>query len=499
MRCFDRPRSSYAVVAWLLISCGDDQAKSSGAARSTGGTGGRGTGGGQAGSLATSGGIAALGGAPTSGGTSASGGIGGGGSPSGAGGAPKGGDASGGTPPGGASAGGSASGGTPKGGAATGGTAGGRATGGTATGGTGGGPPASAYPCDGTTAGYHAVVAKSGSTWEAKNGSKSVYSGNDMLAAMQAGVDSLTAGRTAKQSVLVQGSGSVSATTRLNLASYTVLNVCGTIDVTGAASGDNAPIYARERTDIEVPNATITGTPGYALFFRNVNNLHLGKIELRITSGLGIRVDNHGGDRAMRSTNLKIDDVYVEGTDNQGVETYGVDGIVIGQVVARNVGYSGLLLNDSVNAEIGLVDGEDVASGSGYAVFRMANRNGRIGNSYEPNVHVRKVVARGGGRGVFCVSESGGAVIDQVDIEGTENNSILIENCYNVTIGSASLPSRVANSGELRVAARDEFANTSDVRFQNIVVTDTPVRESPCADSSTWLDVTADSTYSVCD
>jgi hypothetical protein len=247
-----------------------------------------------------------------------------------------------------------------------------------------------------------------------------------------------------------------------------------------------------------VPNASISGTPGYALFFRNVNNLHLGKIELRISSGLGIRVDNHGGDRAVRSTNLRIDDVYVEGTDNQGVETYGVDGIVIGQVIARNVGYSGLLLNDSVNAEIGLVDGEDVASGSGYAVFRMANRNGRIGNSYEPNVHVRKVIARGGGRGIFCVSESGGAVIDQVDIEGTENNSILIENCYNVTIGSASLPSRVASSGELRVAARDEFANTSDVRFQNIVVTDTPVRESPCADGSEWINVEADSTYSVC-
>jgi hypothetical protein len=367
------------------------------------------------------------------------------------------------------------------------------------TGGTGGGAPASAYPCDGTTAGYNAIVAKSGNTWEAKNGSKSVYSGGDLLAAMQAGVDSLTAGRTTKQSVLVQGSGSVSATARLNLASYTVLNVCGTIDVTGTASGDNAPIYARERTDIEVPNATITGTPGYALFFRNVNNLHLGKIELRISSGLGIRVDNHGGDRAVRSTNLRIDDVYVEGTDNQGVETYGVDGIVIGQVIARNVGYSGLLLNDSVNAEIGLVDGEDVATGSGYAVFRMANRNGRIGNAYEPNVHVRKVVARGGGRGIFCVSESGGAVIDQVDIEGTENNSILIENCYNVTIGSASAQSRIASSGELRVAARDEFANTSDVRFQNIVVTDTPVRESPCADGSEWIDVEADSTYSVCD
>jgi hypothetical protein len=42
------------------------------------------------------------------------------------------------------------------------------------------------------------------------------------------------------------------------------------------------------------------------------------------------------------------------------------------------------------------------------------------------NVHVGKVVARGGGRGIFCVTESGGATIDEMDIEGTGNNSILV-------------------------------------------------------------------------
>jgi hypothetical protein len=426
----------------------------------------------------------------------ASGGSSSGGAPSSMGGSSLGGSATtGGSSLGGSAAtGGSATGGSSLGGSTTGGTSGGETSGG-----SGGSPSANAYPCDGSSDGYDAVVSKSGSTWTAKNGAKSVYTGNELLPAMQAAIDSLAPGRTTKQSVLVQGSGSVSATSRLNVASYTVLNVCGTIDVTGTASGDNAPIYARGRTDIEVPNATITGTPGYALFFRNVNNLHLGKIDLRIQSGLGIRVDNHGGDRAMRATNLRIDDVYVEGTDNQAVETYGVDGIVIGRVVARRVGYSGLLLNDSVNAEIGLVDGEDVATGSGYAVFRMANRNGRIGDSYEPNIHVGKVVARGGGRGIFCVSESGGAIIDQVDIEGTQNNSILIENCYGVTIGNPNLPSRIASSGELRIAARTEFANTSNVTFQNIVVTGTPVRENPCADGSAWLDIDANAAYDVCD
>lgn len=46
------------------------------------------------------------------------------------------------------------------------------------------------------------------------------------------------------------------------------------------------------------------------------------------------------------------------------------------------------------------------------------------------------MIARGGGRGVFCVSESGGAVIDRVDLAQTGNNAILIENCHNVNIAA---------------------------------------------------------------
>lgn len=355
------------------------------------------------------------------------------------------------------------------------------------------------YPCDGTADGYDAIVSNDTGGWVVTNGGSTVYTGSDMLAAMQAGIDSLSGGRSSKESVLVQGSGSISATSRLNVASYTILNVCGTIDVTGTASGDNAPVYARGRTDIDVPNVTITGSPGYGMFFRDVNNLHLGNVDMRLTGGLGIRVDNHGGDRSQRVTGLSIDSVYVEGASNHGVETYGVDGITIGTVVARHVGYSGLLLNDSSNAEVGLVDGDDVAAGQGYAVFRMANRNGRIGDQYPANIHVGRVIARGGGRGIFCVSESGGAVIDYVDLEGTGNNSVLIENCYNITIGNAAEQSRVASSGELRIAARTEFDNTSDITFQNVLVTGTPVREQPCADGdSNWIDVTADGVYDVC-
>ncbi|WP_438041950.1 hypothetical protein [Sorangium sp. So ce128] len=346
-----------------------------------------------------------------------------------------------------------------------------------------------AYPCDGNTSGYNAVVTRSGSTWVARNGSRSVYSGGDMRAAVQAALDSLRSGRTSKEKVLVQGSGTIPASARLSVPSYTVLNVCGTIDVTGSGSGDMAPIYARGRTDIEIPNVTITGTPRYGLFFRDVDNLRIGQVELRVSSGLGIRIDNYGhADRTKKVKNIDIDYVYAEGTGSHGVETYGVDDIRIGAVVARSTKECGLLLNDTTNADVGKVDAVNAGTGTGYAAFRLANRAGRIGDGYPTNIHVGEVKARGGGRGIFCVSESGGVTIDRIDVADTGNNSILIENCHNVNIAAES--GTVTGGGDVRLAARTQFENSSDITIQNLTIKNTAVNESPCATRSTFRNLT---------
>lgn len=359
--------------------------------------------------------------------------------------------------------------------------------GGAGAGGSGGGD--AAYPCDGDASGYNAVVTRSGSSWVAQNGSRDVYSGDDMRSAVQAALDSLSSGRSSKEGVLVQGSGTMSASSRLSVPSYTVLNICGTIDVTGSGSGDMAPLYARGRTDIEIPNVTISGTPLYAMFFRDVENLRLGHVELRVSSGLGIRIDNHGrSDRADKVTNIDIDHVYAEGTSSHGVETYGVDGLRIGAVIARDTGECGLLLNDTINAEIGTVDAVNAGAGTGYAAFRLANRAGRIGSSYPTNIHVGEVIARGGGRGIFCVSESGGFTIDRIDVADTGSNSILIENCHNVNVAVES--GTVTGGGDIRLAAREEFANSSDITIQNLTITNTAVNENPCATNSTFSDLT---------
>lgn len=150
-----------------------------------------------------------------------------------------------------------------------------------------------------------------------------------------------------------------------------------------------------------------------------------------------------------------------------------------------NVGECGVLLNRSTNAAVDTVSCTNCATGTGYAAFRMANDNGRISNGYGTvNIVVGSVVARGGGRGIFSVSGSGAARIDHVDIQDTGNNSILLENAHNVTVGNTGQQSRIASSGQLRIAG-----TSSDIRIQNIAVSGTTISESPCATNSTWTNV----------
>ncbi|MFE6363171.1 hypothetical protein ACFVP3_24635 [Streptomyces sp. NPDC057806] len=341
-------------------------------------------------------------------------------------------------------------------------------------------PRAAAACGEGT---YQAEAVLSGSTWTARRGGSVVYTGTDMRAAMQAAVSSLTPGRTWKERVVVRGSGSIGAGSRVSLPSYTVLDVCGTINVTGSGSGDQAPVYARGVRDIEVQHLNVTGAPLYGIFLRNVQNVVLGQIDMRLSAGLGVRIDNRG-DTSQWTRNVRIDSVYVSGASSHAVETYGVDGLTVGTVTARNVGHSGLLLNQTINATVTRVDADGAGTGTGYAAFRMANRNGRVGSSYPTNIRVGEVIARGGGRGVFCVSESGGAVIDRVNLTNTGNNSILIENCTNVNI--AAQGGSVTGGGEIRLAARSEFPNNSGITIQNLTVTNSAINENPCGTDTTF-------------
>ncbi|SOD63270.1 hypothetical protein SAMN06297387_1102 [Streptomyces zhaozhouensis] len=322
---------------------------------------------------------------------------------------------------------------------------------------------------------YDAEVTRDGDTWNAPG-----YSGGSMLEAMRAGVASLTEGRTGIESVVVRGSGDVPADQSLDLPSHTSLEVCGTLNVTGQMAATHAPIRVRDARNVAIPHVgNMHGAPYFGIFVQNSHDVAMGDITMELNGGLGIRVDNHR-DTGQRTTNVSLDSATISGAGSHAVETYGVDGFTAGTITASSVGESALLLNDTVNADIGTIDATDVATGTGYAAFRMANRNGAL-NGYQTNIHVGEVIARGGGRGIFCVSESGGAVIDRVDIADTGNNAILIENCYNVTI--ASQGGTVSGGGEVRLAARTEFANNRDITLSNFTLIDSALTENPCGEN----------------
>ncbi|OTB01761.1 hypothetical protein M426DRAFT_63437 [Hypoxylon sp. CI-4A] len=322
-----------------------------------------------------------------------------------------------------------------------------------------------------------ATVTGSGNSFTAKKGSSSVYSGSDYRAAIQAALDSISSG----QRVAVIASGSIGANT-ITISSGKIFEGCGTID-TGNRAGHGA-IESLDTSDVSIPYLSMTGNPYFGLRFYGTKNLSLGQITMNLSGGLGIRFER---DNAANS-NVKMDTIKVTGAGSHAVETWNIDGLEINQVIARDVGECGLLLQKTTNAHVGLVDGDNVAAGTGYATFRMANNNGQKSNgNYDTNVYVDKVVSRGGGRGIFCVSQSGAAEITEIDLANNGNNAILIENCYNVAIRGG----KVNGGGEVRISARDEFPNTRDISI-TLTVDGTTVRESPCGDNTSWtIDGTA--------
>ncbi|KAI5861140.1 hypothetical protein GGS23DRAFT_577194 [Durotheca rogersii] len=316
-----------------------------------------------------------------------------------------------------------------------------------------------------------ARVTGSSGSYTASKGSSTVYSGSDYRAAIQSALDSISSG----QRVAVIASGSIGANT-ITISSGKTFEGCGTIDV-GNRSGRGA-IESLGTSDVKIPYLSLTGNPYFGLRFYGTRNLELGQITMNLSGGLGIRFDRDNAANA----NVKIDVVRVTGAGSHAVETWNIDGLEVNQVIARNVGECGLLLQKTTNARVKLVDGDNVAAGNGYATFRMANNNGQTSDgAYNTNVRVDKVVSRGGGRGVFCVSQSGGAVIENVDLANNGNNAILIENCYNVAIRSGT----VQGGGEVRLAARSEFPNNRDISI-SLTVNDNTVRESPCGQNIAW-------------
>jgi hypothetical protein len=326
------------------------------------------------------------------------------------------------------------------------------------------------------------VVSGSGTFTATVNGGN-VYTGSDYRLAIQTALDRIGSG----QRVTVRASGSIGAST-ITVTSGKIFEVCGTLNVVNRAGRGSIEII--NQNDVSIPYLTMTGNPYFGLRISGTRNLNLGEITMNLNGGLGIRFDRD----AAQNYNVRMGTIRVTGAGSHAVETWNIDGLNIGSVIARNVGESGLLLQKTINARVGYVEGNNVGAGTGYATLRFANNNGQLSNGQytTTNVFIDRVYSRGGGRGIFCVSMSGAAEIKYIDLASNGNNAVLIENCYNLAIRDGV----VNGGGEVRVSARSEFPNTSGIFFQ-ARVDNTSVRESPCAENIYW-GVTGNAKKTVC-
>jgi hypothetical protein len=321
----------------------------------------------------------------------------------------------------------------------------------------------------------------SGGSFVAKKGSSVVYTG-DYRTAIQRAVDSISSG----QRVSVIASGSIGAGT-ITIQAGKTFEGCGTINA-AVASGRGA-IEVTNAANVKIPYLTMTGNVYFGLRFSGTTGLTLGDITFDLSGGLGIRFDR---DRAA-NTNVKMGTINCKKTTSHCVETWNIDKLEIGSVIAKNVGECGLLLQKVTNAKVGLVDGDNVAAGNGYATLRFANEAGKLNGGYNTNIYVDRVKSRGGGRGIFCVSQSGAVEIGSIDLANNGNNAILIENCYNFNIKGGT----VNGGGEVRLSARTEFANSKDIAI-SARIDGTTVRESPCTVNKTKWNLTGNASKKIC-
>lgn len=300
-----------------------------------------------------------------------------------------------------------------------------------------------------TVSASSAEVTGSGGTYTAKVNGVTKYTGTDYIAAIQAACNNLTAGRTSKEWVLVKNSGSSGnsggSVKAVNLPSYTGIDFNNTTFNCNSNDLLIVPVQADRKTQIEVKNMKVTGTPRYGIWFKGCTNMAISNITMNISSasmGLGIRVDHS----TAATSNLSISgNINITGGD-MSIETYGLDGFTIGNVTSSNNRGCGVLLNQSKNGTVGTVTGNYNCNGGGYATFRVANNNG-------PNVSCTKVYSRNSGRGFFSVSGSNGCTVNTVDIANNTSHGIFLEDASNTKVNAGTVSGCHPNVQHVRTAS----------------------------------------------
>ena len=208
--------------------------------------------------------------------------------------------------------------------------------------------------------------------------------------------------------------------------------------------------HARYASNFAIRDLKVVGARHMVFRITGCDNVVLKGIH--IDGGfIGMRIDSHASrPLGHTSRNLVVTDCRFENLGSHGIETFGIDGIYVDRIVARNNGQCGVLFNGSRNGIVGTIDAYRCCYGGGYAGLRFANFNA--------NFRVKSLRAIECGRGFFTTTDAKNIVVEEVYIRGCSGHAILIQHSDQVGVNSGTHDGFVINhytSGNCWVLATD--------------------------------------------
>ena len=203
--------------------------------------------------------------------------------------------------------------------------------------------------------------------------------------------------------------------------------------------------------DLGIYDLTLTAPRGAGMGIRTSRASDVDIRNVRIVGGsIGIRIDSHPSrpyEAGRWVYNLSVVDCTFDNCSSHGLETYGVDGVSVSQIVATNCGECGVLFNKSVTGHVGSVYAYRCSYGGGYAGLRFANDCAYF--------QVENVTSIECGRGLFILTGSHDIWVKNCYIANCSNIGIWFENVSNCSVDYG------ANNSGTAVAGSGSFANVT--------------------------------------
>lgn len=264
-------------------------------------------------------------------------------------------------------------------------------------------------------------VTRSGSTWTAKVDGTVVYTGPDYNTAIQTCIDNMSSG-----TIYIKNSGTAATTYGIVPKDGLTLDYCGTQAY--GQSGTVSVIQLDRKNNVTIKNLKITGSPRYGIWSRSSSGITLSGCSCDVTGGLIFRFDDG---KSASTRNINVNSITANGATAHGLETYSVDGFYWSTITANNSTGCGLLLNNTKNWSGSSIYAYNCCYGGGYAGFRVANTN-QVGI-------VNYVSADRCGRGIFSLTGSRDATINNCYIRNCSGIGIWIQDSYNTKVKAGTV------------------------------------------------------------